>query len=179
MPAPRKSIPSQRASPGAAHHSGINQLENNAEQAAGQDAVGIIVKDIVKKCHLVIQDTQHGQDGKSAVQGRDKTPSAQLTDALAAFILRSVVLDDANHFDTSKEMDQNEIDRLVNLCCQKMMYRTDPRMEICKFQVWFESNWGGEGMSERERIPIFLIFKVLKISMSIFPTEDYKIFTKC
>ncbi|KAJ3345887.1 hypothetical protein HDU91_007192, partial [Kappamyces sp. JEL0680] len=69
----------------------------------------------------------------------------QVTDTLAAFMIRAVVLNPSHGFNVEKEMARSEVDRLVKLCVDMITKKDDPEMETIRAQVYFDTNFPSQG----------------------------------
>ncbi|KAJ2994646.1 hypothetical protein HDV02_001385 [Globomyces sp. JEL0801] len=69
----------------------------------------------------------------SGIHSHLKLP--EVTDTLAAFMIRAVVLDPTNRFQIDKEMPQTEI------CIHKIISMDNPGMNIIRTQVYFDSDF--------------------------------------
>ncbi|KAI9341037.1 hypothetical protein DFJ73DRAFT_797744 [Zopfochytrium polystomum] len=62
-----------------------------------------------------------------------------VSDTLAAFVVRAVVLDPRNDFRIERELTKEEVERLINLCLEKITTSNNVVMETVKMQVYFDS----------------------------------------
>ncbi|KAJ3300584.1 hypothetical protein HK104_009919 [Borealophlyctis nickersoniae] len=66
---------------------------------------------------------------------------ATVTDTLAAFVVRAVVLDPRNDFRIETELTRDEVERLIKLCVDRITAVNSPVMETVKMQVYFDTNF--------------------------------------
>lgn len=64
-----------------------------------------------------------------------------VTDTLAAFMIRAVVLNPDNGFNPEKEMSRAEVDRLIKACVDLITKTDDIEMETIRAQVYFDTNF--------------------------------------
>ncbi|KAI8911385.1 hypothetical protein DFJ77DRAFT_469813 [Powellomyces hirtus] len=64
-----------------------------------------------------------------------------VTETLAAFLVRAVVLDPRNDFRPDRELGRDEVDRLIQLCVERITVKNNPVMETVKMQVYFDTNF--------------------------------------
>ncbi|KAJ3097053.1 hypothetical protein HDU97_005312 [Phlyctochytrium planicorne] len=64
-----------------------------------------------------------------------------VSDTLAAFIVRAVVLDPRNDFRIERELSKDEVQRLITLCVEKIVELNAPTMETVKMQVYFDTTF--------------------------------------
>ncbi|ORY53172.1 hypothetical protein BCR33DRAFT_711519, partial [Rhizoclosmatium globosum] len=62
-----------------------------------------------------------------------------MSDTLAAFFVRAVVLDPRNEFHIERELSKEDVERLINLCVEKITCTNDAVCETIKMQVYFDS----------------------------------------
>jgi hypothetical protein len=74
-----------------------------------------------------------------------KVQNFQITDTLAAFMIRAVVLDPQYGFRVEKEMSRDEVNRLIDICVQKITATDDFEMETIRMQVYFDTNFPSQG----------------------------------
>jgi hypothetical protein len=74
-----------------------------------------------------------------------KIQNYHITDTLAAFMIRAIVLDPNNRFQIEKELSHEEVDRLIELCVSKITATTDFEMETIRMQVYFDTNFPSQG----------------------------------
>ncbi|KAI8930132.1 hypothetical protein BC831DRAFT_547026 [Entophlyctis helioformis] len=68
-------------------------------------------------------------------------PPFHVTETLAAFLIRAVVLDPHNGFRIEHELSREEVDRLISLCVDKITTQDDPVQETVRMQVYFDTNF--------------------------------------
>ncbi|KAJ3119100.1 hypothetical protein HDU96_000015 [Phlyctochytrium bullatum] len=64
-----------------------------------------------------------------------------VSDTLAAFVVRAVVLDPRNDFRIERELSKEEVQRLISLCVEKITETNAPVMETVKMQVYFDTTF--------------------------------------
>ncbi|KAJ3329679.1 hypothetical protein HDU76_007401 [Blyttiomyces sp. JEL0837] len=62
-----------------------------------------------------------------------------VSDTLAAFVVRAVVLDPRNDFRIERELTKEEVERLIKLCVEKITTTNNIVMETVKMQVYFDT----------------------------------------
>ncbi|KAL5032977.1 hypothetical protein BDV3_001497 [Batrachochytrium dendrobatidis] len=72
---------------------------------------------------------------------RSQIISTHVSETLAAFFIRAVVLDPKNAFHIEKELSRDEVSRLIDLCVEKIVSENDPIQETVKMQVYFDTNF--------------------------------------
>jgi hypothetical protein len=71
--------------------------------------------------------------------------SSEIRDTLAAFMIRAVVLDPKYQFNIQHEMNNDEVQRLIQTCVNKITDCNDIEMETIKMQVYFDTNFPSQG----------------------------------
>nr|KAJ3420559.1 hypothetical protein HK105_005531 [Polyrhizophydium stewartii] len=66
---------------------------------------------------------------------------SHVTETLAAFMIRAIVLDPLNGFRIEQELSRDEVDRLIELCIEKITATDDPVQETVRMQVYFDTNF--------------------------------------
>ncbi|KAJ3260903.1 hypothetical protein HDU77_001180 [Chytriomyces hyalinus] len=66
-------------------------------------------------------------------------PIHSVSDTLAAFFVRAVVLDPANNFHIEHELSKDDVERLIGLCVENITVTNNPLTETIKMQVYFDS----------------------------------------
>ncbi|KAJ3193575.1 hypothetical protein HK101_004586 [Irineochytrium annulatum] len=80
-------------------------------------------------------------------------PPTTVSDTLAAFVVRAVVLDPRNDFTIERELSRDEVQRLISLCVEKITQTNSPIMETVKMQVYFDTNFPAQAdYLHREKI---------------------------
>ncbi|KAJ3220411.1 hypothetical protein HDU67_000078 [Dinochytrium kinnereticum] len=64
-----------------------------------------------------------------------------VSDTLAAFVVRAVVLDPRNDFRIERELSKEEVQRLISMCVEKITELNSPVMETVKMQVYFDTTF--------------------------------------
>ncbi|KAG4105778.1 hypothetical protein H8356DRAFT_1633378 [Neocallimastix lanati (nom. inval.)] len=70
--------------------------------------------------------------------------STNVSETLAAFIVRSVVLNPDNHFNIEKEFNKGEVERLIQIAVGDIIKQNSPVMETVKMQVYFDSHFSSQ-----------------------------------
>eukprot|EP00842_Homolaphlyctis_polyrhiza_P000256 jgi/Hompol1/1230/HPOL_003112-RA len=68
-------------------------------------------------------------------------PPSHVSETLAAFLIRAVVLDPINGFRIERELSRDEVERLIDLCVNKIVSPNDPVQETVRMQVYFDTNF--------------------------------------
>jgi tRNA G10 N-methylase Trm11 len=71
---------------------------------------------------------------------QSKLQNYQITDTLAAFMIRAIVLDPNYGFNAEKEMSREQVNRLIDVCVSKIT-SSDFEMETIRMQVYFDTNF--------------------------------------
>jgi len=72
--------------------------------------------------------------------------STNVSETLAAFIVRSVVLNPDNHFNIEKEFSKGEVERLIQIAVNEITKQNSPVIETVKMQVYFDSHFSSQGI---------------------------------
>jgi hypothetical protein len=72
----------------------------------------------------------------------------QVTETLAAFMVRAVVLDPNNDFQIESELSRDHVDRLINLCVDHITAMNDPVIETVRIQVYFDTNFPSQSSTD-------------------------------
>lgn len=70
--------------------------------------------------------------------------STYVSETLAAFIVRSVVLSPENHFNVEREFNKGEVERLIQISVNQIILQNSPVMETVKMQVYFDSHFSSQ-----------------------------------
>ncbi|ORX57722.1 hypothetical protein BCR36DRAFT_580278 [Piromyces finnis] len=70
--------------------------------------------------------------------------STNVSETLAAFIVRSAVLNPENHFNIDKEFNKGEVERLIQIAVNEIITQNSPVMETVKMQVYFDSHFSSQ-----------------------------------
>lgn len=80
--------------------------------------------------------------GQFFVSGiKSQTSPHAVSDTLAAFLVRAVVLDPRNDFRIERELTKEEVERLITLCVEKIVSSNNVIMETIKMQVYFDTTF--------------------------------------
>ena len=116
---------------------------------ASDDIIHAIIHEIVKRCRATVRKRLFQARGKNV---RDPNAIRQLedeitleleqdiTEALAAFIVRSTIVDEANGFDVEKEFSKADVERLVEYSVRELIEEDSPRLETLRMQLLFDSS---------------------------------------
>ncbi|KAJ3416697.1 hypothetical protein HDV05_000527 [Chytridiales sp. JEL 0842] len=74
-------------------------------------------------------------------QIQSHVPSYTVSETLAAFMVRAVVLDPRSEFRIERELTKVEVERLISMCVERITATNDPTMETVKMQVYFDTNF--------------------------------------
>ncbi|KAG7239166.1 hypothetical protein INR49_029917 [Caranx melampygus] len=64
-----------------------------------------------------------------------------VSDTLAAFMVKSVVLDPRHGFDADRTLTRQDIQKLEELCLDRLMVKCSPSLDTIKMQVYFDLNY--------------------------------------
>ncbi|XP_073673191.1 cilia- and flagella-associated protein 206 [Garra rufa] len=89
-----------------------------------------------------------------------------LTETLIAFMVKAVVLDPRNHFNVDRTLTKQDVQKLIELCVDKLMDQTSPTLNTIKMQVYFDMNYTSrrEFLEVQERV---LQSRLLSLSREI------------
>ncbi|XP_029352175.1 cilia- and flagella-associated protein 206 [Echeneis naucrates] len=93
------------------------------EMSRAQDS-GFTIKSIITE--IVQQCAERGQ---------------LVSDALAAFMVKSMALDPRNGFNVNRTPTREEVLKLVELCLDRLMEKCNPSLDTIKLQVYFDLNY--------------------------------------
>ncbi|XP_075940902.1 cilia- and flagella-associated protein 206 [Anarhichas minor] len=64
-----------------------------------------------------------------------------VTDTLVAFMVKAVVLDPRNGFNVDRTLTKQDVQKLKELCLDKLMDQCSPSLDTIKMQVYFDMNY--------------------------------------
>ncbi|XP_059369367.1 cilia- and flagella-associated protein 206 isoform X1 [Carassius carassius] len=64
-----------------------------------------------------------------------------LSETLIAFMVKAVVLDPRNHFNGDRTLTKQDVQKLIELCVDRLMDQTSPTLNTIKMQVYFDMNY--------------------------------------
>ncbi|MFT7802891.1 putative UPF0704 protein [Arapaima gigas] len=64
-----------------------------------------------------------------------------VSDTLAAFMIKAVVLDPANQFNVDRALTKQDVHRLTQLCIDRLVDQNSPSLDTVKMQVYFDMNY--------------------------------------
>uniref|UniRef100_A0A7N9AUK6 Cilia- and flagella-associated protein 206 n=1 Tax=Mastacembelus armatus TaxID=205130 RepID=A0A7N9AUK6_9TELE len=64
-----------------------------------------------------------------------------VSDTLAAFMVKAVVLDPRNSFNVDRTLTKQDIQKLQGLCLDKLIEKCSPSLDTLKMQVYFDTNY--------------------------------------
>nr|AAH94963.1 Zgc:109719 protein [Danio rerio] len=64
-----------------------------------------------------------------------------LSETLIAFMVKAVVLDPTNHFNVDRTLTKQDVQKLIELCVDRLMDQTSPTLQTIKMQVYFDMNY--------------------------------------
>ncbi|XP_050993880.1 cilia- and flagella-associated protein 206 [Labeo rohita] len=64
-----------------------------------------------------------------------------LCETLIAFMVKAVVLDPTNHFNVDRTLTKQDVQKLIELCVDRLMDQTSPTLNTIKMQVYFDMNY--------------------------------------
>ncbi|XP_069382963.1 cilia- and flagella-associated protein 206 isoform X2 [Paralichthys olivaceus] len=89
-------------------------------RAHAEDVIKNIIHEIVREC---------------AARGH------VVSDTLAAFMVKAVVLDPRNGFNVDRTLTKQDVQKLEELCLDKLMEKCSPSLDTIKMQVYFDINY--------------------------------------
>ncbi|XP_044025589.1 cilia- and flagella-associated protein 206 [Siniperca chuatsi] len=89
-------------------------------RAHAESVIKNIIREIVQQC---------------AVRGH------AVSDTLAAFMVKAVVLDPRNGFNVDRTLTKQDVQKLEELCLDKLMEKCSPSLDTIKMQVYFDMNY--------------------------------------
>ncbi|XP_034755802.1 cilia- and flagella-associated protein 206 [Etheostoma cragini] len=64
-----------------------------------------------------------------------------VSETLVAFMVKAVVLDPRNGFNVDRLLTKQDVQKLVELCLEKLMEKCSPSLDTIKMQVYFDMNY--------------------------------------
>uniref|UniRef100_A0A8C2BB46 Cilia- and flagella-associated protein 206 n=1 Tax=Cyprinus carpio TaxID=7962 RepID=A0A8C2BB46_CYPCA len=64
-----------------------------------------------------------------------------LSETLIAFMVKAVVLDPRNQFNVDRTLTKQDVQKLIELCVDRLMDQTSPTLNTIKMQVYFDMNY--------------------------------------
>ncbi|KAK9956022.1 hypothetical protein ABG768_013780 [Culter alburnus] len=64
-----------------------------------------------------------------------------LSETLIAFMVKAVVLDPRNHFNVDRTLTKQDVQKLIELCVDRLLDQTSPTLHTIKMQVYFDMNY--------------------------------------
>ncbi|KAM3843299.1 cilia- and flagella-associated protein 206-like, partial [Diretmus argenteus] len=89
-------------------------------QAQAENVIKNIIREIEQEC---------------AVKGR------AVSETLVAFMVKVVVLDPRNEFNVDRKLTKKDVQKLVELCVDKLLEEWSPALDTIKMQVYFDMNY--------------------------------------
>uniref|UniRef100_A0A672GDE8 Cilia- and flagella-associated protein 206 n=1 Tax=Salarias fasciatus TaxID=181472 RepID=A0A672GDE8_SALFA len=86
----------------------------------GEKLIRLIIADVVREC---------------AVRGHG------VSDSLAAFMVKAVVLDPRNGFNVDRTLTKQDVQKLEELCLDKLLKKCSPSLDTIKMQVYFNMTY--------------------------------------
>uniref|UniRef100_A0A3B4B5W4 Cilia- and flagella-associated protein 206 n=1 Tax=Periophthalmus magnuspinnatus TaxID=409849 RepID=A0A3B4B5W4_9GOBI len=83
-----------------------------------------VIRNII--CELVQRCASHGNE---------------VSETLAAFMIKAVVLDPRNGFDVDRTLTPHDVQKLTEICLQRLTERCSPFLDTVKMQVYFDLNY--------------------------------------
>ncbi|KAJ3314040.1 hypothetical protein HDV04_001071 [Boothiomyces sp. JEL0838] len=123
-----------------------------------EDVIKVIIKEIVSSSTNILKTKYIEPSSETKAENQDNTNESngvsaffangiqsavkpyQVTDTLAAFMVRAVALDPSNHFNIAEDLPKEEVDRLIN----KITATNDPEMETIRVQVYFDTHFSAQ-----------------------------------
>ncbi|XP_060931407.1 cilia- and flagella-associated protein 206 isoform X2 [Limanda limanda] len=102
-------------------------------RAHAENVIKNIIREIVQEC---------------AVRGH------VVSDTLVAFMVKAVVLDPRNGFNVDRTLTKQDVQKLEELCLDKLMEKCSPSLDTIKMQVYFDINYASrrEFLEEIQRV---------------------------
>uniref|UniRef100_UPI003AAA57EB cilia- and flagella-associated protein 206 n=1 Tax=Centroberyx gerrardi TaxID=166262 RepID=UPI003AAA57EB len=102
-------------------------------RAQAEGVIKNIIREIVQEC---------------AVKGH------AVSETLVAFMVKAVVLDPTNEFNVDRTLTKQDVQKLEELCVDKLMEKCSPTLDTIKMQVYFDMNYTSrrEFISEHRRV---------------------------
>ncbi|XP_053280194.1 cilia- and flagella-associated protein 206 isoform X2 [Pleuronectes platessa] len=102
-------------------------------RAHAENVIKNIIREIVQEC---------------AVRGH------VVSDTLVAFMVKAVVLDPRNGFNVDRTLTKQDVQKLEELCLDKLMEKCSPSLDTIKMQVYFDVNYASrrEFLEELQRV---------------------------
>ncbi|KAM4633453.1 cilia- and flagella-associated protein 206 [Polymixia lowei] len=102
-------------------------------RAQAESVIKNIIREIIQECSL---------KGRAA------------SETLVAFMVKAVVLDPRNEFNVDRTLTKQDVQKLVELCVDKLMEKCSPALDTIKMQVYFDINYTSrsEFIKEHQRI---------------------------
>ncbi|KAI8837529.1 hypothetical protein BC829DRAFT_447634 [Chytridium lagenaria] len=159
--------------------------------ASNEDIIRHIIRDIVSQSTTILKKRRSlppvdQADPSSLPPAPPLTPLPQIThlfaagikshhtpymvsDTLAAFMVRAVVLDPRNDFRIERELSKEEVQRLILMCVEKITEVNSPIMETVKMQVYFDTTFPAQATLETQ--PTFVSSGKQQVSIPFFLKE--------
>uniref|UniRef100_A0A4W4GKE4 Cilia- and flagella-associated protein 206 n=1 Tax=Electrophorus electricus TaxID=8005 RepID=A0A4W4GKE4_ELEEL len=64
-----------------------------------------------------------------------------VSETLAAFMVKCVVLDPRNHFNVDRTLTKQDIQKLIELCVDRLLDQSSPALDTIKMQIYFDMNY--------------------------------------
>ncbi|KAH9264169.1 hypothetical protein BASA83_012367 [Batrachochytrium salamandrivorans] len=122
----------------SAGHGDVNAAIVQCTQSGGVTTNEGPCNEIPGDIHLL-----NTKSGSSAMgEGiHSQVTSTHVTETLAAFLIRAVVLDPKNDFHIENELSRGEVARLTDLCVERIVAIDDPVQATVRMQVYFDTNF--------------------------------------
>ncbi|XP_048210565.1 cilia- and flagella-associated protein 206 [Perognathus longimembris pacificus] len=77
-----------------------------------------------------------------------------VSETLVAFMVKAVVLDPSNGFNTDRTLIKSDVQKLVKLCVARLLDSKNPSLDTIKMQVYFDMNYTSRGdfLEEHHRV---------------------------
>uniref|UniRef100_A0A8C6SAY3 Cilia- and flagella-associated protein 206 n=1 Tax=Neogobius melanostomus TaxID=47308 RepID=A0A8C6SAY3_9GOBI len=83
-----------------------------------------VIRNII--CELVQRCSSHGHE---------------VSETLAAFMIKAAVMDPTNGFDVDRTLTSQDVQKLTEICLQRLTERCSPFLDTVKMQVYFDLNY--------------------------------------
>uniref|UniRef100_A0A672ZA91 Cilia- and flagella-associated protein 206 n=1 Tax=Sphaeramia orbicularis TaxID=375764 RepID=A0A672ZA91_9TELE len=64
-----------------------------------------------------------------------------VSEALVAFMVKAVVLDPRNGFNVDRTLTKKDVQKLTELCLDKLLEQCSPSLDTIKMQLYFDLNY--------------------------------------
>ncbi|KAJ4458576.1 putative Cilia- and flagella-associated protein [Paratrimastix pyriformis] len=110
-------------------------------------------------------------------------PDLHITEPLAAFMVKAVLLDQSSSFQLDKELNDHDVEELIRLCVDRLLVKDNPSLETIKMQVIFHSSSVEaqqllDAKYDQKETQANALFRQLTAAITTTPLEEsYKVVT--